>query len=403
MASWNVTDGSYKGLSFHVAVPKTNYASAYGLTSQSVTDERRLQISEKPLVDGAEVEDFGRKPRMFSAEVIFFGSDYAKDLKAFQDKLNEGTTGVLILPDLNEAVNAKFQRSTRRTSASDGNATMLSVAWVEDISKEKVKNPLRTQEEAQAALASGNQVSALPTVADQANTVSKAAQAASNALTNNPILKAISAAENAVTTSRVTINSVLNVPKNTRSEILSATARVNGEIAGLQSAVEGIKSYVDNLGLGLTQSSPTRYNTGLGQSDYKSVDQVSTTVVGGSQQVVVKAAPVQTPIASFPEAIKKLQDKSDTISKGKAELEAKTMGSTSDFTKSVVQLVNAVADLIAIISPLPTKQVLTTSQTSLIEICFENGLTVNDIEAVQKKNTFLTDILDVPRFTVINI
>ena len=54
---WNITDASFAGITFHVAVPKAG--SGFGVMSQDISNERRLQISEKPLVDGAEV-DVGR-------------------------------------------------------------------------------------------------------------------------------------------------------------------------------------------------------------------------------------------------------------------------------------------------------------------------------------------------------
>lgn len=399
MASWNITDAVYKGLSFHVAIPKPNYKSAFGMTSQSISDERRLQVSEKPLVDGAEVSDFGRKPRQFSAEVIFFGSDYGVELKAFEDVLNQGTSGVLILPDLADAVYAKFQKSSRRSSAGDGNATMLSVAWIEDITKERLTNGLRTTTGVITETGGQSQVSAT----DKITEISKNSVDSLSVLTNNPLLKAISTAENAVTSARVTINSVLNVPKNSRQDILSSALRIGGEILGLQSAISGIQNYLSSLGINLATDTPTRYNTGAGQVDFKTVDTVSTTVIAGSQQVVSIKSKAPETVSSLAEAVKKLKARSSAISTAKSDLEVKTMGATNDFSLSSVQLINSVNDLILLLSPPADKKIMTTYHTSLIEVCFENGLTIADIPTVQAKNTFLDDILDVPRFTVLSI
>lgn len=400
MAVWGVTDATFKGFGFHVAIPKVNYGSAYGITSQSITDERRLQISEKPLVDGAEVEDFGRKPRNFTAEVIFFGTAYLEDLKKFEAVLNEGTTGILILPDLIDAVNAKFKSSSRRTTATDGNSTVITVNWVEDISKTVLTNPLRVAIQAQDDVQAQNFKKAQPTVLSLAAQIQKQAADTAAKLKDNPVLKAIQTAENAVTTARVTINSVLNVPKNARQDIISTVGRINSELSGLSASLSGILTLFDDLTQ--NKNTPTRFNTGLGQVDFQTIDLLTASVVQGSVQVVTTTKKT-VQVTSIPDAVKKLQGSATNIVSGKAVLEKQTLGSTSSFSASSVQLVGLITDLISVLQEKPSINVITTSKTSLMEVCFANGLGVTNVDRIHAKNTFLYDILDVPAFTVISI
>jgi len=398
--TWNITDGSFAGVKFHVAVPdKKNF---FGVMSQDVTNERRLQISEKPLVDGAEVEDFGQKARTFSAEVIFFGADYIDQLKTFEAALNSGKTGVLILPDLDEAVNAKYQRHTRKSTSQDGNSTVLSVSWVED-GNAKVNNPLRSQSQARNALASGETLSALPSISDSSNVVLAKAAAASATLSANSFLKAVATAENAVTSARQSINAITNIPKNIRQSIISTVQRVQLEISTLQQVVKGILNLTDLLNLGLSQVSPTRFNTGLGLADYTEPDIATTAVVTGNAQVVPTVTPTPIAIQSYPEAKKHLEDAIAAVAIAKASLETQAQGQTSDFSVSAIQLINSVKDIIGIIDTTSTRQVITNSQTSFLEVCFQNGLTVSDIDTVYRLNTNILDPLDIPAFTVINL
>jgi len=397
---WKITNGSFKGIGFHVAIPKAD--SQFGIIDQDVNTERRLQISERPGVDGADVEDFGQKPRTFSATVVFFGGDYQASLKSLERILNEGTSGTLILPDLDEAVNAKFQRESRRTNSNDGYTTTLSLSWIEDRSQIITASSISDAQAAQAALQGGNTQDALGTVLSQSSKANEQANKALAALSLNKFLNKLSSAENAIVNARVTINSFNNLPKNQRQEILSLVGRVNGEITGLQAAINGLGNYSDSLNLGLSQTNPSRVNTGVGAVDYRSVDKVSTSVVSGSERVLVKTA-VTRPVQSFQEAENLLQSSVESLSETKNLLETKTQGATSDFSTEVVTLVNLTKDLIFIIQDKPTKQVLTTAQTTLLETCFYNQIPVSDIDRIYKLNRHLDDILNIPRLTVINL
>lgn len=397
MSSWNITDGKFKNLTFHVATAKR---AKQGIQSQEITKERRLQVSERAMVDGADVEDFGAKPRLFSATVVFFGDNYQDELKAFEAVLDQGTTGTLILPDLDEAVLAKFQKSSRVTQTES--STVLNVNWIEDRSKVIQSTSATTAAQAQAALENGNTAQAIPTIQEQAAAVNSKSDSSLSALNNNPFVKALQAAENSVVNSRVQINSVLNVPRNARQQILGTVGRINGEISGLKNAVNGLLNFTDLLSLGLSFASPTRINSGLGKVDFSSVDTVSTQIVSGISVVNTNTSQPKN-IQSFKEAEKELKKSVKVIDDLKKDLEDQTQGNTDDFNSLCLELVNSVKDLIFVIEEKSTKQVMTTMRTSLLEVCFYNGLTVDDIDRIYKINTQLDDILDIPAFTVVNL
>lgn len=401
MADWQITDGTFKNYKFHTAKrPGRDVKS--GVQSHGEQEERRLQISERARVDVDDVEDFGRKSRIFTSKIIFYGENYHPELKKFKKILNEGTSGVLILPDEPDAVYAKYHKSSRDTSVDFGDATVLDVTWIEDRKTQIQATDGTTGDIAQAALASGNTAQAIPTIQEQAAKANRRADAALSALNNNPLIKALNAAQTAVTNARVTINSIANLPRNQRQAILSSATRITSDVNGLKSALNGLLAYTDILNISETQSSPTRYNSGVGAVDYQAVNTVSTAVVSGNQQLVVKQT-ASTQIQSFDEAAQLLSDFSASIDQTSKELETSTSGSVQDFSLGAIQLINAVKDLISIIQSKPTSKVFTITRTTLLEVCFNNGLNVSDVDRVYGLNRNLSDILNIPAGTAINL
>jgi prophage DNA circulation protein len=397
---WNITDGSFQGLTFHVAVSKPN--SSFGMMSQDITNERRLQISEKPRVDGAEIEDFGRKPRVLTAEIIFFGLNYQADLRTFEDALNQGKSGVLILPDLDEAVYAKYQRHSRKTSHQDGSSTMLSVTWVEDRTTQVLKSNLG-QKATLAELRASAQKGASEDVQDALSNAQKNADAAQKALSANTYLNLIAKAERQVVKVTTDINSVLNIPKALKQDIISSQQRMASELANLQAALKGAQNFTSLLSLAFLLPSPTPSNTTVGAIDFTTVDQPITAIVTGTSEVV-QAPVVQTPnIQSYTEATAHVGGSTAIIAETNRKLETSTQGKTADVSKAVVKLVNSVKDLLVIIESDSTKLVMTDVQTTLLEVCFKNGLPVSDIDRVYKLNTQLNDILNIAPFTVVSL
>jgi len=396
--NWNITDGSFKSVRFHVAIPKKNYTTGFGAVSQEVVTERRLQISDKALIDGSQVEDFGRKARTFNAEVVFFGNDYRNDLATFEKTLNKGTSGKLILPDLDEVVWAKFQRQSRKTTAQDGGSTILSISWIEDIdNKGNLLDDLNSKKKSISTIEKF-----LADTHAAMNAVQDLALGTQDLIANNVIISAIKEAESLVTTARVTINSVTNISRNTREMIISLEKSLTNTITGLHSAVDGIREMVDQLKNKFTKKSATQYNSNLSALDFKNPSTTTSTSISNDQKVNIITT-TKTQVQDNKEAVKLLKDFAKSIRETQKTLEAQTQGATKDVTLGGIQLVNQINDLIALLNNESTTQVVTMNNTSLLEVCFENGKTINDIDDVYELNRNLTDILDIPRYTVINL
>ena len=401
MADPRIVDASFKGLRFHVATP--DKGSPFGVVSQEITNERRLQISEKPMVDGAEVEDFGRKPRIFTAEVIFFGDNFLDQLRAFEAKLNESTSGILILPDIEQAVIAKYQKHTRKSSAQDGNSTMLSVTWIEDRSSAEVGNILRDKPDDLITLDGKSDTDKATFIQEKIVAITKSIDSVRALIQNNAFLKQLNDQKNSITSQRQTVGLVTNLARDTKSLILNTIGGLNSESDALKSTMNGLLKFTDILRLDDTAGTPTRFNTGLGLADFVSVGISTTTVISGSSQVVVAAKTADTVIQSFPDASAKLKASLATVKDAQKTLQQKTQGQTTEISKGNIVLINSIQDLIRILNSKSTKQILTDSQSSLIEICFRNGIKTKELNRIQKLNTQIDDILDVPRYTVVNL
>jgi prophage DNA circulation protein len=401
--TWNITAGIYKGVAFHTA---TAMGLPFGVTDQSEDVERRLQVSEKALIDGADVEDFGRKARTYSATVVFFSTpnapDYLPYLKQFEDILNDGKSGILILPDVENAIWAKFQKSSRKSSAADGSSTSMTVSWIEDNTTAVLPSQYQAIANANKAIQEKNNTPALPTIFDQAALVAANAAKATSTLSLNSSIAALTAAQSAIVNTLTSINNVLNVGRNARQSILNAVQTAKTDLAAVQGIAAGITTLADALSLGLSAAAPTRYNTGVGAIDFVAPDVVSTTVVAGVSTIQVTTPPVQQ-IGSFPEGVEALQIKVAALQANRASIESKTQGATNDFTASSITLENSMIDLIAIMKTSASRTVMTQTETSLLEVLFQNSLSIDMLESVHELNPDLDDILDIPPYTVLNI
>jgi prophage DNA circulation protein len=400
---WKISDGSFKGVLFHVAIP--TIAANYGMMSQEIKTERRLQVSEKPGLDGAEVEDFGRKARTFSAEIVFFGPDYLDNLTSFEALLNEGTSGTLILPDIKEAVNAKFQSEGRRTTTET--MTVLSLSFIEDNLISPVSSQAVTQSLAIAALATNNPAAAVPTIASKGNQIIAAANAATALLNNNPVLNAIQAANNAVVGVTSTINSVLNIARSTRQTIIGLVAESKNNIANLQAVVQQVMNFSSLLTLPSTtttssQAVATSTNSGLDSVDFQAVTAPQTSTVNGVDQVEVTAS-TQAQVSSMADGQSQLETLLVALQGNRQGLETNTSGNTTDYTAQSINMENFVIDLIQMIAPPPPVKVFSTIMSSLMEICAQNNLDPSVINSVYINNTQLEDILAIPPYTVVEI
>lgn len=97
--SWQYTlqDASFNGIKFDCIQ-----------TQDSV--QRDIASHEYPYLDGADVEDLGRKARQVSMKAVFFGHNYENKLKLFLDSaLNQSGPGELIHPVFGSIKKAQLQ------------------------------------------------------------------------------------------------------------------------------------------------------------------------------------------------------------------------------------------------------------------------------------------------------
>lgn len=398
---WLVTDASFKGFTFHVAIPNANVQM--GVQSQEVLEERRLQISEKPAVDGAELEDFGAKHRTFNVTVIFFGPDYRPSLKKFREILNQGTAGTLILPDLDEAVQARYQRSGRTSTASDGSSTLMNITFLEDkapVAKDAAQLEREASAGAKALVQAGKLADAQGSVQGICSKITQYANGVSGRLGQNSFLRAIAQAESAVVDITTAANSVANISRNARLQMTSLQNRLDLELDSLKGSVAGVLDFFKNLAENPDEAS--RYNLGLGAEDFAAPDIVSAAVIGGSSQVVVQSEPKGF-VQSLPDASEQLKEALKNISSTTENLETTTQGNSADVSQSAIPLLNEISTLISVLEARPTIAVLTRVQTSIAEVCFQNGLDVAEVDRVHRLNPHLEDALDVPALTVVNL
>ena len=399
MASWKITDGSYKGLTFHLAVP--DRSQAYGVMSQDVTNERRIQVSEKALLDGADLQDFGRKAKVFTAEVIFYGGDYRSQLKTFEDLLDEPSTGTLILPD-HAAVKAKYIKHTRKSSANEGDTTVLSVTWMEDHTSATPSPISRADQEAQEANIAQTEYGAAK-VEDKAQGLLALSKKGQELLANNPVLTKINQSLASATAQRVSINSVTNLTRDAVALVNTTAKQTFSTLDSLAAATNGLLHVTELLKFDLESPNPTRFNTALGLVDFTAPAVGTTTTVSGAEKVVKAPPPTLSTVTSYEDAAVQMKKMAADLAVKKNVLEKSTQGSTKDFSVTAVAIINQINDIVALVGKKSTKQVLTTTQTSMLEVCFEHGVPTKDIGRVFQLNLALTDTLDIPPLTVVNL
>lgn len=93
---WDIVEGSYKGVVFHVFVSAPGYQA--GLDEMSDKGGRRKVPLKFPYRDGQTTDDLGREPESFSVNVLFHGPKYFTGLQSFLSVLNEPTPGQLVHP-----------------------------------------------------------------------------------------------------------------------------------------------------------------------------------------------------------------------------------------------------------------------------------------------------------------
>jgi prophage DNA circulation protein len=393
LTEWKISDGSFKGFSFHTAKPNKNVN--FGAISQDVTVERRIQITERALLDGADVEDFGKKARTFSVDVLFFGGDYQDRVDAFDKVLNEGTTGKLILPDLSEAVFAKFTKYGRKTTSTDGGVTVLNVNFIEDrTTKSSVGINVDNLKLADAQLEKGS------TPQDIASKSNLNASDLLNKVRNNEYLKKIENQRTAINSVSATINQQVSAIKQTIFTVTEARSALALSVSNLKASINAALSFLDSL-------KPTNTSSGSAAltaytSDLVAADFTESTSLVKTQTVTDEPEPTfNKDFSSTADTIKGLTAALNDLVASNASLESATNGKTKDVSAANVSLINSVRELIDSIDSQSATSYLTQADTSLLEVMFRNGLTVDQVQRIYKLNTHIVDPFNIPALTVV--
>lgn len=119
--AWSETllEASFRGVSFDII---------------SIDDSADQAIAEHayPYLDGADIEDLGRGPRVIAIEAIFFGSDYEQRLQDFLKELAKPGAGELVHPVFGSIKNAQLRRQRIRHDADNVDQATVSLEFVEN-------------------------------------------------------------------------------------------------------------------------------------------------------------------------------------------------------------------------------------------------------------------------------
>jgi len=394
------TDGSFKGYTFHVSVP--NVDTPHGVMGLEKVNERRLQIIDRPLYDGSDVKDFGRRAEKFTAEICFFGPNYLNEFQQFYNKCNEGSAGKLILPDLSRAVLAMYGGMTQKSSAQDGESITVSAFWYDatakasPISKSTILSAADLQSsEANAAGARGK----------------NALQDAFSAINNNSFVQTVLKAPLTARAISNTLASFVNYPTTLKIAALRDVGILQASITSAIASIDVIVGFI--VGKNQTASSASAQNT---SATAATVDPVTGQTTADFNTPVDKpkiADPLDAPslvpavnvpvptVDSFAGAQSALADIISNL-KGTADsLQANTQGRTADILAAIVTANGILTDLYKVAQPGTLSPYMLPYTMSLVEVLFINGMTADQVDSVFYNNAFIDDILAIPAGTVV--
>ena len=93
---WDLLEGSYNGVLFHVFRSKVDWQGA--LSQIQDAGGRRKVKYQYPYRDGQTTDDLGRKPGSFTMEIVIHGLRYMRGLAALEREFDKPTPGTLIHP-----------------------------------------------------------------------------------------------------------------------------------------------------------------------------------------------------------------------------------------------------------------------------------------------------------------
>ncbi len=392
MDQWKeLTDGSFKGYTFHVAIPKRG--GSRGAVSIQTDMERRLQIIERAGVDGSDINDFGRKSEVIAAELVFHGDGYAEELAKFKQICNQGTAGLLIMPDRPDAIMAKYHKANFKSELGSGRTAIVSVVWIEDQASatkyEATAGPVNQSSE-DFGTVSAKTVSAI----DQAK----------NVISENTFLKAIESVETGISTARSTVNNALKISGEARGSILGVKERIEGNLDSIKSTIQRVQDFINSIRGSSTSSvsQAEEVSNGTVISDYTEPDDLP-----------VPTDPLAKPPATdegvvVPEVIQSeavgenaLSGIADSVKDDRDSLVDQSEGKVDDVAQALTQVVNLTKTLAKSIATKPTITVVVPYQMSLVEVMFHNDVYWDELLRVSRANTHLADTLCIPKDEVV--
>jgi prophage DNA circulation protein len=399
----NLTDGSFKGFTFHVALPKA-LGKSHGMVSGEVTSGRRIQQIKRPGVDGASLRDFGADAEIYTAELIFFGSTYAADFENFKAILNQGTSGTLVLPDHPQAVNAAFLHMSEKVNHSGANSKAVTVAWVQDNQTTgPVANPF------------------IPTVSSLKSGLDSMLGAASGLLQSNPLIKAVRAAETGLSSARSLTNAVFTLDQGVRNRIIQLQANLAGTLALITQS----SNTVHQDSVAVSQAiSPSPSGAGQSASDRLAQQQALGVDPETGQRIADFSTPDTLSAAADPLArpelpsevdvnVNRIQSATGTqltanqlvkaLHANRDELVQKGGSQVSDLGRALTDAAIAYQSFIALAVTSKQSFALVPREMSLLEVLFENGMGLDQLNVVHRQNTWITDPILVPAGSVVTL
>lgn len=95
-AKWDLLEGSYNGVLFHVFQSKSPYNAALSQI-QDIGGRRKVKY-KFPYKDGQTTDDLGRKPETFDLDVLIHGNSYMTGFTSLLLELDKPTPGNLVHP-----------------------------------------------------------------------------------------------------------------------------------------------------------------------------------------------------------------------------------------------------------------------------------------------------------------
>lgn len=93
---WDLLEGSYNGIIFHVFQSKVQWQGAVRQI-QDIGGRRKVKY-QFPYRDGQTTDDLGRKPGVFDVEIVLFGQRYITGFRQLLTEFDKPTPGELIHP-----------------------------------------------------------------------------------------------------------------------------------------------------------------------------------------------------------------------------------------------------------------------------------------------------------------